>query len=234
MNDDRESRVKEMEARLDRLSEWLADDGPLTGPVEEDHAMLEEYYSSSWREDYEADERGEFPADLPRGVLSQDALYNALMEYDERIEVWEESSKTGQLAEPFRHTNRKGFWYGFIDFFTAGLFFVLYMPLGGLQEEIDTVLGHRTQRYYVAYLLGIPTLFIYTLVWMANICEELKEKAIELDLEGPHTSWWHMFGWNLFGCLCFGPMIATHRFFKTLNKVEAELNTRNGKDTDKE
>ncbi len=42
-----------------------------------------------------------------------------------------------------------------------------------------------------------------------------------------HTNrkaWWHMFGWNVFGALCFGPMIATHRFFNTLNKIETELN----------
>ena len=36
----------------------------------------------------------------------------------------------------FQHTNRPGFWIGFIDFFTAGLFLLFYMPLGGLQEEL--------------------------------------------------------------------------------------------------
>ena len=50
----------------------------------------------------------------------------------------------------FRHTNRPGFWLGFIDFFTAGLFFLLYMPLGGLQDELDEILGRKTQRYWVA------------------------------------------------------------------------------------
>ena len=124
----------------------------------------------------------------------------------------------------FRHTNRPGFWFGFIDFFTAGLFFLFYMPLGGLQDELDEILGHRAQRYWVAYLLGIPTLFIYTLVWMANIAEELKSKAMELGVEGPYTSWWHMFGWNVFGVLFMGPEIATWRFFDTLNKVENKLN----------
>ena len=39
----------------------------------------------------------------------------------------------------FKHTNRRGFWLGFIDFFTAGLFFLLYMPLGGLQDELDYI-----------------------------------------------------------------------------------------------
>ena len=99
----------------------------------------------------------------------------------------------------FKHTHRPGFWLGFLDFFTAGLFFLFYMPLGGLQDELDEILGHRTQRYWVAYLLGIPTLFIYPLVWMANIAEELKAIAIEMGIEGPHPSWWHMFGWNTFG-----------------------------------
>ena len=126
----------------------------------------------------------------------------------------------------FKHTNRPGFWLGFIDFFTAGLFFLLYMPLGGLQEELETVLGHKMEPYWKAYLLGIPTLFIYTLVWMSRIAEELKGKAIGLGLQGPYTSWRHMFGWNTFGILLMGPAVATNRFFNTLNLVEKELNKR--------
>ena len=43
--------------------------------------LLEAYYTSgAWREDYEADERGELPSGLKRGVLSQDALYDLLAE----------------------------------------------------------------------------------------------------------------------------------------------------------
>ena len=126
----------------------------------------------------------------------------------------------------FKHTNRPGFWLGFIDFFTAGLFFLLYMPLGGLQKELETVLGHKMEPYWKAYLLGIPTLFIYTLVWMSRIAEELKGKAIGLGLQGPYTSWWHMFGWNTFGILLMRPAVATNRFFNTLNLVEKELNKR--------
>ena len=124
----------------------------------------------------------------------------------------------------FKHTNRPGFLLGFIDFFTAGIFFLLYMPLGGLQDELEEILGHKLLPYWKAYLLGVPTLFIYTLVWMARIAEELKAKAIELGIEGPYTSWRHMFGWNTFGILLLGPAVATHRFFRTLNSIEAELN----------
>ena len=41
--------------------------------------LLDAYYTSGeWREDYEAEERGELPPELKRGVLSQDALYDLL------------------------------------------------------------------------------------------------------------------------------------------------------------
>ena len=126
----------------------------------------------------------------------------------------------------YRHTSRPGFLLGFVDFFTAGLFFLLYMPLGGLQEELEEILGHRLMPYWKAYLLGIPTLFIYPLIWMARISEELKEKALDLGVPGPYTSWWHMSGWNVFGLPLMGPAVATHRFFRTLNLVEQELNRR--------
>ena len=125
----------------------------------------------------------------------------------------------------FAHTDRKGFWLGLLDFCTAGLFFLIYMQRG-LQDELDEVLGHRTQRYWAAYLLGIPNFFVYTLVWMARIAEELRAKALELGIEGKLTSFRHMFGWNVFGLLLCGPAIATGRFFDTLNKVEREKNRR--------
>lgn len=54
--------------------------------------------------------------------------------------------------------------------------------------------------------------------------EELKAKAIGMGIEGPYTSWWHMFGWNTFGVFLLGPAIATKRFFDTLNKIERKMN----------
>ena len=50
-------------------------------PDAETLRLLEDYYTSGqWREDYEADENGELPPDLKRGVLFQDALYDPLEE----------------------------------------------------------------------------------------------------------------------------------------------------------
>ncbi len=67
---DRIERVERYERLLD---EAMADPDP------EKIRLLNAYYTSGeWRGDYEADERGELPPDLKRGVLSQDTLYELL------------------------------------------------------------------------------------------------------------------------------------------------------------
>lgn len=67
---ERVERVERCEALFDRA---CADRDP------EALAELETYLSSGlWLQDYEADERGELPPDLKRGVLAQDALCDLL------------------------------------------------------------------------------------------------------------------------------------------------------------
>lgn len=97
-------RIKEMEERLNRLLKWLADDQPLTPDAQNDYTILNQYYSTMWREDFEADERGEFPTDLSRGVLSEDALYNTLKEFEESRE------EIKQMMEYDFKTNNEKIW----------------------------------------------------------------------------------------------------------------------------
>ena len=63
-----EEAIKEAEIGIDMLLDaW------------EDICALNEYMDSGeWQADFEADERGEISKELPRGVLSEDALYNTL------------------------------------------------------------------------------------------------------------------------------------------------------------
>ena len=123
----------------------------------------------------------------------------------------------------FKHTNRPGFLLGFIDFFTAGLFFLFYIPLS-LQDEIESILGHKVMPYWKAYLLGLPTLTIVPLIWMGRIADELRSIAVDMGIPGPHTSFRHMFDWNVFGLVLMGPAVATERFFRTLNQIEKRIN----------
>lgn len=51
------------------------------GNFKDDYKALGRYMKSGkWLKDYEADEQGRLPADLKRGVLSQDGLYNLLQD----------------------------------------------------------------------------------------------------------------------------------------------------------
>ena len=49
--------------------------------VLDDLGLFSDYYGSpEWIDDHEADEKGELPESLKRGVLSEDAPYDALIE----------------------------------------------------------------------------------------------------------------------------------------------------------
>ena len=63
-------RISYMEALYDRALQ--------TGRVPRE--LTEYYLGGQWLRDYEADERGELPVGLKRGVLSQDGLWNLLNE----------------------------------------------------------------------------------------------------------------------------------------------------------
>lgn len=128
----------------------------------------------------------------------------------------------------YKHTRRPGFLLGFVDFCTAGIFFLFYMTLS-VEPEINEILGKKVRPYWQAYLLGTFNFFVYTLIWMARVCEDTKAKAIELGIK-PHTSFKHMFWWNVAGLLVLvGPAVATWGYFKTLNEIEKKLNEKENK-----
>ena len=85
MNQERIERIREMESCLNRLMAWLRETGRPADAVREDAHRLDAYLRGGlWLADFEADEAGELPADLPRGVLSEDAAYDALAAFEER------------------------------------------------------------------------------------------------------------------------------------------------------
>lgn len=81
------ARIRKMERRLDRalaavkrlstaLDKWEE--------TQDDIAALNEYYDSGdWRKDFEDDEAGLLPAELKRGVLSEDGIWNLLTDCKE-------------------------------------------------------------------------------------------------------------------------------------------------------
>ena len=81
----RTERIQKMEQALDasaaavkKLSEAMDE----YERAQKDIKNLFDYYGSVlWMQDYEADEAGKLPEDLPRGVLSEDAVYDLITEH---------------------------------------------------------------------------------------------------------------------------------------------------------
>lgn len=77
-------RVCHMERLFDEVSGALEcgkDLAAFAGQIQELTAYMD---SGQWQEDYAADELGALPAQLKRGVLSQDGLYDLLTELEEK------------------------------------------------------------------------------------------------------------------------------------------------------
>ena len=80
-------RVRQMEQYMDEIIEILnsnPDELKSNNELQQKVEILTNYMDSGqWLADYEADERGELPRSLKRGVLSQDGLYNLICEVEE-------------------------------------------------------------------------------------------------------------------------------------------------------
>ena len=91
------TRIKEMEDRYHEVTRVL---GELDMAIEEyndfkdELATLKDYMESGqWKKDFEADEAGLVPKDLPREILSEDGLYDLLSGADKIIAFAKESFK---------------------------------------------------------------------------------------------------------------------------------------------
>ena len=78
-------RIKWMEQRFNHALAAIKDgSADSLKAIKEDIAELSKYYGSElWKLDLAADEVGNLPLDLKRGVLSEDGIWNLLSEYRE-------------------------------------------------------------------------------------------------------------------------------------------------------
>ena len=78
-----------MEEKFDALQQSvraLEDAITQSQDFRDNYKALKKYMDSGkWLKDYEADEKGELPPDLKRGVLSQDGLYDLLQDASDVI-----------------------------------------------------------------------------------------------------------------------------------------------------
>lgn len=76
---ERVARMEEASKRVENMLVQLNQGLDSYSQVQHEIEILEKYLDSKqWHADFEADEAGKLPADMPRGVLSEDGLYNLL------------------------------------------------------------------------------------------------------------------------------------------------------------
>ena len=86
-----ESIMEEMEEVLLALREDLEKYRSLGDKIKE----LELYYGSElWRRDFEDDSEGKLPADLKRGILSEDGLWDLLAERESLLSVMSQMAES--------------------------------------------------------------------------------------------------------------------------------------------
>ena len=77
------ARLETMEKKLDacaKATRALQDALDIMSALKDDMTALFKYYGSEqWHDDREADERGEWPDGLKRGVLSEDLVYDEIV-----------------------------------------------------------------------------------------------------------------------------------------------------------
>ncbi|MBR2028860.1 MAG: DUF4298 domain-containing protein [Oscillospiraceae bacterium] len=91
MNSDRVERIIYMEQNLDIAKEALNNFENALNKFLDVQVNIKElsdyYFSKQWMDDYDADNRGEIPQNLKRGVLSEDAAYNLICHNDELLKL---------------------------------------------------------------------------------------------------------------------------------------------------
>ena len=80
-------RITEMERRMENAAKAVMELSAALDNYEEAQeaiAALDAYYGSEeWKQDFADDEAGRLPADLKRGVLSEDGIWNLLSDVSE-------------------------------------------------------------------------------------------------------------------------------------------------------
>ena len=97
-------RITQMELRMEHAAKAVMELSVALDNYEaaqEDLTALSEYYDGeAWKQDYADDEAGRLPADLKRGVLSEDGIWNLLSDANElnkRLQRFKAHSETEVL-----------------------------------------------------------------------------------------------------------------------------------------
>ena len=118
--------------------------------------------------------------------------------------------------------------YVLLSIITFGIYPIIYWTK--ISNEVNILCegdGKKTMKYVYAWLLNIPTLGIFGLVWEYQLAQRLKENASRYNLrfcEGGGI----ILVLDILLIHLFGRMIASFVMTKNFNKIAVEFNNYNG------
>ncbi|MGT2800086.1 DUF4298 domain-containing protein [Streptococcus marmotae] len=95
-------KIQEMEEILNQAETVLTNLEQSLEAFEQFHPTLSSlfsyYESKEWMRHYQMDEAGQFPKNMARGVLSEDAVYNTIARYHELMKNMKELGNKGNSS----------------------------------------------------------------------------------------------------------------------------------------
>lgn len=124
----------------------------------------------------------------------------------------------------YKNTKRSGVLFVLLSIITLNIFCLV--RINEVKKEVDYFTNSKSKPFWPIWILGYLTLFIAPLIYIARLSSRIETKAKELSIEKPRTSFGLTFNFAFFGIFFIvGPFIAFHKFFATLNRIEAILNS---------
>jgi len=168
-------RIKQMEIYYDTVfnavhnAPEMLDDEHISAMLEK----LTDYYDNGqWMQDYQADERGEIPKNLKRGVLAQDAIYNLLYDVKEAKKL---------ITAPFDDL--------------PIIFYNRYIEIGDI-KSFDKDAHNKTIEIYVGSAIFNKSIKRRSVVSVLNEIEKIcKDKKAELVFKSCEGGKWDALDW---------------------------------------
>ena len=122
----------------------------------------------------------------------------------------------------YKNKKRSGALFTLLSLITLNIYCLVV--INQVRKEVDYFTNKKSKPFWPIWILGFITLGIAPLIYISLLSNRIEEKATQLEISKPRTSFASTFNFAFFGILFIvGPFIGFHKMFATLNEVETIL-----------
>lgn len=122
----------------------------------------------------------------------------------------------------YKNKKRSGVLFTLLSPITLNIYCLVV--INQVRKEVDYFTNKKSKPFWPIWILGFITLGIAPLIYISLLSNRIEERATQLEISRPRTSFASTFNFAFFGILLIiGPFIGFHKMFTTLNEVETVL-----------